>query len=78
MNGLEIYPTKVNDVVLEVLQTVFFPRWKSVEPSDSKVLACKTDRVSFKVNKLCNYRLKLPLGIERLRLKLHGGTLKNT
>ena len=24
MNGLEIYPTKVNDVVLEVLQTVFF------------------------------------------------------
>ena len=28
MNGLEIYPTKVNDVVLEVLQTVFFSELK--------------------------------------------------
>ena len=39
-----------------------------MEPSDSTVLACKTGRVSFKANQLCNYNLKLLLGIERFRL----------
>ena len=36
-----------------------------MEASDSSVLACKTGRVSFKANKLYNYRPKLLLGIER-------------
>ena len=36
-----------------------------MEASDSSVLACKTGRVSFKANKLYNYRPKLLLGIKR-------------
>ena len=61
--------TSVNNVITRSTTDCFFFLQKelSVEPSDSTVLNCKTGRVIFKANQLCNYRLKLFLGIERFR-----------
>ena len=64
------FTTSVDNVIKEVLQTVFFfffcygTRWKGAIP---QFWLENTGRVDLKADKLCNYRLKLLLGIERLK-----------